>query len=43
MNTRKVLMLVFGLMGVLVGISACISTARLNASTNAAGKVKACD
>lgn len=36
-NTRKVLMLVFGLMGVLVGISACISTARLNAATNAAG------
>ena len=30
-------MLVFGLMGVLVGISACISTARLNAATNAAG------
>lgn len=36
-NTRKVLMLVFGLMGALVGISACISTARLNAATNAAG------
>ncbi|WP_349237248.1 sugar ABC transporter permease [Bosea sp. ASV33] len=36
-NTRKVLTLVFGLMGVLVGISACISTARLNAATNAAG------
>ncbi len=36
-RTRKVLMLVFGLMGVLVGISACISTARLNAATNAAG------
>ena len=36
-KTRKVLMLVFGLMGVLVGISACISTARLNAATNAAG------
>ncbi|WP_441471156.1 sugar ABC transporter permease [Bosea sp. RAF48] len=36
-NTRKVLMLVFGLMGVLVGISACISTARLNAATNSAG------
>lgn len=36
-NTRKVLMLVFGLMGVLVGISACISTARLDAATNSAG------
>jgi len=36
-NTRKVLMLVFGLMGALVGISACISTARLNAATNSAG------
>ena len=36
-NTRKVLMLVFGLMGALAGISACISTARLNAATNAAG------
>ncbi|MGO4674296.1 sugar ABC transporter permease [Bosea sp. 2YAB26] len=36
-NTRKVLTLVFGLMGVLVGISACISTARLNAATNSAG------
>ncbi|WP_038364695.1 sugar ABC transporter permease [Bosea sp. UNC402CLCol] len=38
-NTRKVLMLVFGLMGALVGISACISTARLNAATNAAGSL----
>lgn len=36
-NTRKVLTLVFGLMGALVGISACISTARLNAATNSAG------
>lgn len=36
-NTRKVLMLVFGLMGALVGISACISTARLDAATNSAG------
>jgi D-xylose transport system permease protein len=35
--TRWVLMKVFGLMGVLCGISACISTARLNAATNAAG------
>ena len=31
------LMKVFGLMGLLCGISACISTARLNAATNAAG------
>ncbi|MGX5735389.1 sugar ABC transporter permease [Bosea thiooxidans] len=38
-NTRKVLMLVFGLMGALVGISACISTARLNAATNSAGSL----
>jgi D-xylose transport system permease protein len=36
-NTRKVLMLVYGLMGMLVGISACIATARLNAATNSAG------
>ncbi len=36
-NTRRMLMLVFGLMGVLCGISACISTARLNAATNSAG------
>jgi D-xylose transport system permease protein len=37
--TRWVLMKVFGLMGVLCGISACISTARLNAATNAAGSL----
>jgi D-xylose transport system permease protein len=36
-NTRRTLMKVFGLMGVLCGIAACISTARLNAATNAAG------
>lgn len=36
-NTRFTLMKVFGLMGVLCGISACISTARLNAATNSAG------
>jgi len=36
-NTRQTLMKVFGLMGVLCGIAACISTARLNAATNAAG------
>ena len=38
-NTRWTLMKVFGLMGVLCGISACISTARLNAATNAAGSL----
>lgn len=38
-NTRKVLMLVYGLMGALVGISACISTARLDAATNSAGQL----
>ena len=38
-NTRRTLMLVFGLMGVLCGIAACISTARLNAATNAAGSL----
>ncbi len=38
-NTRKVLMLVYGLMGALVGISACIATARLNAATNSAGQL----
>jgi D-xylose transport system permease protein len=36
-NTRRILTLVFGLMGALAGISACISTARLNAATNSAG------
>ncbi|MBU8541398.1 sugar ABC transporter permease [Falsiroseomonas tokyonensis] len=36
-NTRRTLMLVFGLMGALAGLSACIATARLNAATNAAG------
>ncbi|MDQ0535658.1 sugar ABC transporter permease [Azospirillum picis] len=36
-NTRRVLMLVFGLMGALCGLSACIATARLNAATNANG------
>ena len=38
-NTRKVLGLVYGLMGALVGISACFSTARLNAATNSAGQL----
>lgn len=36
-NTRRTLMLVYALMGALVGNAACISTARLNAATNAAG------
>jgi D-xylose transport system permease protein len=36
-NTRRTIMLVFALMGALVGIAACISTARLNAATNSAG------
>jgi D-xylose transport system permease protein len=36
-NTKRVLMMVYGLMGVLTGIAACITTARLNAATNSAG------
>ncbi len=36
-NTKRMLMLVYGLMGALVGIAACIATARLNAATNSAG------
>lgn len=36
-NTRRTLTAVYGLMGALCGISACISTARLDAATNAAG------
>lgn len=36
-DTRRILMLVFALMGALTGIAACITTARLNAATNAAG------
>ncbi len=36
-NTRKITMLAFMVMGGLAGISACISTARLNAATNALG------
>ncbi len=36
-DTRRVLLMVYALMGALVGIAACISTARLNAATNAAG------
>jgi D-xylose transport system permease protein len=36
-NTKRIIVLVFALMGALVGIAACISTARLNAATNSAG------
>lgn len=36
-NTKRVLMMVYGVMGMLTGIAACITTARLNAATNAAG------
>jgi D-xylose transport system permease protein len=35
--TKRILALVFALMGALAGLSACIATARLNAATNAAG------
>jgi D-xylose transport system permease protein len=38
-NTRRTIMLVFTLMGALCGLAACISTARLNAATNAAGSL----
>ena len=38
-NTKRTIMLVFGLMGALCGIAACIATARLNAATNAAGSL----
>ncbi|MBK1839138.1 sugar ABC transporter permease [Azospirillum sp. YIM B02556] len=36
-NTKRVMVMVFGLMGALCGLSACIATARLNAATNANG------
>lgn len=36
-NTRRTLVLVFTVMGLLAGISACIATARLNAATNNTG------
>jgi D-xylose transport system permease protein len=36
-NTKRVLTRVFALMGLLAGISACISTARLQSATNATG------
>jgi D-xylose transport system permease protein len=38
-NTRRTIMFVFALMGALCGLAACISTARLNAATNAAGSL----
>jgi D-xylose transport system permease protein len=36
-NTRRITVLVFALMGALAGISACIDTARLDSATNALG------
>ena len=36
-NTRRITMLAFALMGGLAGISACVATARLDAATNALG------
>jgi D-xylose transport system permease protein len=36
-DTKRTLMFVFGAMGALCGIAACVSAARLNAATNAAG------
>jgi D-xylose transport system permease protein len=38
-NTRRTLLKIYILMGFLVGISACISIARLNAATNNAGQL----
>lgn len=37
-NTRKITMLMFSLMGVLVGIAACITSARLDAASNSLGQ-----
>ena len=37
-NTRRITLLAFGLMGALTGISACIASARLDAATNALGQ-----
>jgi D-xylose transport system permease protein len=37
-NTRKITLMMFMLMGVLVGISACITAARLDAATNSLGQ-----
>jgi D-xylose transport system permease protein len=36
-NTRRITILVFGLMGALAAISACIDSARLDSATNALG------
>lgn len=36
-KTKAVTMQIFGLMGMLAGLAACITTARLNAATNSAG------
>ena len=36
-NTRRVTVMIFAIMGMLTAISAAITTARLNAATNAAG------
>jgi D-xylose transport system permease protein len=36
-NTRRITVLVFGLMGVLAAVSACIDSARLDSATNALG------
>jgi D-xylose transport system permease protein len=36
-NTRRITLMVFSLMGALAAISACISTARLDSATNALG------
>jgi D-xylose transport system permease protein len=37
-NTRRITVLVFALMGLLAGISACIESARIDAATNALGE-----
>ena len=37
-NTRKITLLMFMLMGILVGISACITAARLDAASNSLGQ-----
>jgi D-xylose transport system permease protein len=37
-NTKRITVLVFGLMGMLAAVSACISAARLDSATNALGQ-----
>ncbi len=37
-NTKRITLLMFGIMGVLAAVSACISSARLNAASNALGQ-----